>query len=411
MTWRESLEPLAGRRFRYFFASRAVNIWGTTMAPIALAFAVLEIEDTAAALGQVLAARSIPMVLFLLVGGVLADRLGRWRVIQASNLVAALSQGLAAWLIITGHAELWHLIVIEAVNGTTSASAFPAMQGMVPQLVARAQLQSANVLLSMVRGALVVVGPTTAALLVVAVGPGWALGVDALTWAVSMLLFIPVRLPHRAPAGTAGIVGDLRAGWTYFRTTTWLWVVVLAFGLLNVIMGGIWYTLGPPVAKDTIGIAGWGYVLSAQAVGLLVTTVFLLRVSLRFPLRAGMLGCMLFAAPLLILGVEPVLLPLVVAMFVSGAGLEIFNVGWNLAMQENVPEEMLSRAYSYDALGSLAAVPLGQLLAGPLGDWLGYRPVLVGSGILYAGLCLLTLASPAVRNLERRITEPEPAAT
>ncbi len=181
MTWRESAAPLADRRFRFFFASRAVNLWGSTMAPIALAFAVLAIEDSASALGQVLAARSIPMVLFFLLGGVLADRLGRWRVIQVSNLVAAISQGVAAWLVITGQAELWHLIVIEAVNGTSSAASFPAMQGMVPQLVPRSQLQSANVLLSMVRGALVVVGPTTAALLVVAVGPGWALAADALT--------------------------------------------------------------------------------------------------------------------------------------------------------------------------------------------------------------------------------------
>ena len=136
-----------------------MNLWGSTMAPIALAFAVLSIEDSASALGQVLAARSVPMVLFLLLGGVLADRLGRWRVIQVSNLVSALSQALAAWLVITGQAELWHLIVIEAVNGTSSAASFPAMQGMIPQLVPRAQLQSANVLLSMVRGVLVVVGP------------------------------------------------------------------------------------------------------------------------------------------------------------------------------------------------------------------------------------------------------------
>ncbi|HEX6150658.1 MFS transporter [Nocardioides sp.] len=411
MTWRESLEPLADRRFRYFFASRAVNIWGSVMAPIALAFAVLAIEESAAALGQVLAARSIPMVVFLLLGGVLADRLGRWRVIQVSNLVSVISQALAAWLVITGQAELWHLVVIEAVNGTASAASFPAMQGMVPQLVPRTQLQSANVLMSMARGALVVVGPTTAALLVVGVGPGWALAIDALTWLVAMVLFLPVRVPHRVAAGVTGIVGDLRDGWTYFRSTTWLWVVVLAFGLLNVIMGGLWHTLGPPVAKDTIGIAGWGYVLSAQAVGLLVTTVVLLRVSLRFPLRAGMLGCMLFAAPLLLLGLEPVLLPLVAAMFVAGAGIEVFGVGWNVAMQEQVPEEMLSRAYSYDALGSYVAIPLGQLLAGPLGDWLGYRTVLVGAGVLYGAVCLLTLASPAVRNLERRTEEPAAATT
>ena len=406
MTWRESLAPMADRGFRFFFASRAVNLWGTTMAPIALAFAVLAVEDSASALGQVLAARSIPLVLFLLLGGVLADRLGRRRVIQVSNIVSAVSQALAAWLVITGQAELWHLIVIEAVNGTSSAASFPAMQGMVPQLVPRSQLQSANALLSMVRGALVIVGPTTAALLVVGVGPGWALAVDAATWLVAALLLVPVRVPRRTGEHSTGVVGDLRQGWTYFRTTTWLWVVVLAFGALNAIMGGVWHTLGPVVAKDTIGITGWGYVLSAQAVGLLVTSVVLLRVRIRYPLRAGMLGCMVFAVPLLMLGLDPVLAPLVVGMFLAGAGLEVFELGWSLAMQENVPEEMLSRAYSYDALGSLVAMPAGQLLAGPLGEWFGLGPVLAASGLLYAGLCLLTLASPAVRNLERRPREP-----
>ena len=204
-------------------------------------------------------------------------------------------------------------------------------------------------------------------------------------------------------------MGDLREGWTYFRTTTWLWVVVLAFGALNAIMGGVWHTLGPVVAKDTIGITGWGYVLSAQAVGLLVTSVVLLRVRIRYPLRAGMLGCMLFAVPLLMLGLEPVLLPLVAGMFLAGAGIEVFGLGWSLAMQENVPEEMLSRAYSYDALGSLVAMPAGQLVAGPLGEWFGLGPVLAASGVLYAGLCLATLASPSVRNLERRgAGSPEP---
>ena len=142
---------------------------------------------------------------------------------------------------------------------------------------------------------------------------------------------------------------------------------------------------------------------------MLAITLVLLRVSLRFPLRAGMLGCVLFAAPLLILGLEPVLVPLVVAMFVAGAGIEVFGVGWNVAMQEHVPEEMLSRAYSYDALGSFVAMPLGQLVSGPLSDWLGLSTVLVASGVVYAGVCLLTLASPAVRNLERRApTAPEP---
>ncbi|MGH3345446.1 MAG: MFS transporter [Nocardioides sp.] len=412
MTWREPLVPLSDRRFRLFFASRAVNIWGTTMAPVALAFAVLAIEESASALGQVLAARSIPMVLFLLLGGVIADRFGRRLVIQVSNAVAVLSQATAAVLVISGHAELWQLIVIEAVNGTAAAASFPAMQGMVPQLVPRNQLQQANALLSMVRGALFAVGPTTAALLVVTVGPGWALAVDAATWLVALVLLVPVRVPHRAPDPGSSVVQDLREGWDVFRSTTWLWVVVLAFGALNAIIAGAWHTLGPAVAKDTIGISGWGYVLSAQAIGLVLTGVVLLRLAIRYPLRAGMLGCLLFAAPLLMLGLDPHLVPLAIGMFVAGAGLEVFGLGWSLAMQENIPEEMLSRAYSYDALGSLVAIPAGQLTFGPLAEWFGTRPVLVASGIGYAAICLATLASPAVRNLERRATsEPEPAGS
>jgi len=409
VTWRESVVPLADRNFRFFFASRAVNLWGTTMAPVALAFAVLAIEDSASALGQVLAARSIPMVLFLLLGGVIADRLGRRLVIQVSNAVAVLSQAAAAVLVITGHAELWHLVVIEAVNGTAAATAFPAMQGMVPQLVPRHQLQQANVLLSMVRGALFMVGPTTAALLVVTVGPGWALAVDAATWLVALLLLLPVRVPHRAPSAGSSVVQDLREGWTLFRTTTWLWVVVLAFGALNAIGAGAWHTLGPAVAKDTIGIAGWGYVLSAQAIGLILAGVVLLRVTIRYPLRAGMLGCLFFAAPLLMLGLDPHLVPLAIGMFLTGAGIEVFGLGWNLAMQEKIPEEMLSRAFSYDALGSMVAMPIGQLIVGPLAVAFGEQPVLVASGIAYGAICLLTLASPAVRNLERE--PPEPAVT
>jgi MFS family permease len=407
MSRRDALAPLRERSFRYFFASRTVNLAGSLMAPIALAFAVLAIEDSASALGQVLAARSIPMVVFLLLGGVIADRVDRRLVIQVSNAISALSQGLAAFLVITGQAELWHLVVIEAVNGTSSAASFPAMQGMIPQLVPRDQLQSANVLLSMARGSLMVLGPTVAALLVVAVGPGWALAVDAATWLVAAVLLLPVRLPRRTTSPSAGVLHDLVEGWTLFRSTTWLWVVVLGFGVLNAIHAGAWFTLGPAVALDTIGVAGWGYVVSAESVGLLVATAVLLRVSIRYPLRAGMLGCLVFAAPLLLLGVEPRVVPLIVAMLLAGAGMEVFGLGWNLAMQEQVPEEMLSRAYSYDALGSFVAIPVGQLVYGSLGEWFGLEPVLVVSGLAYAAVCLLVLASPAVRNLERA-PEPEP---
>lgn len=403
--------PLRDRRFRWFYASQAVDLWGTTMAPVALAFAVLAIDDSATALGQVLAARSIPTVLLLLAGGVIADRVGRRLVIQVSNGVSAASQATAATLVISGHAELWHLAVIAAVNGTADAANFPATQGMVPQLVPRSQLQAANALLATTRGALLAVGPTTAAALVVTVGAGWALAVDALSWFVALLLLLPVRIPPPVREATTSMVHDLREGWSLFRGTAWLWQVVLAFALLNAIIAGAWHTLGPPRALDTIGAVGWGYVLSAFAVGLVAGGLVMMRLRIRRPLRAGMLGVSLFAAPLLLLGLDPVLPLLMASAFVAGVGMELFGVGWSLAMQENIAEDKLSRAFSYDALGSLAAVPVGQVVFGPLAAWLGLRPVLVGAAAAYALICLATLGSRAVRTLERAPAEdPAPVS-
>jgi MFS family permease len=403
----QRLGPLRERNFAWFFASRFINTLGRTMATVALAFAVLDLTGSATALGQVLAAHTIPMVLFLLFGGVISDRLPRTLVIQFSNVVSGLTQGLVAALLVTGTAELWMLVVLEAVNGFASALSFPAMSSVVPQLVPREELQQANALLSMSRGILTIVGPTIGALFVVTVGSGWALAVDALAWLLAAVLLLPVQLPPRAPREESSTAWqELREGWDLFRGTTWLWVVVSAFALLNMIHMGAWYTLGPAIARDTIGEQGWGYVLSAESLGLLAMTVVMLRVPMGRPLRLGMAGCGVLGLPIFLLGVEPQLALLLVAAFLAGAGMEVFSMGWNLAMQENIPEEQLSRAYSYDALGSFAAIPLGQLAYGPLGELFGYADVLAVSGVLYVLICLAALTSRSVRDLPRRPTAP-----
>jgi MFS family permease len=408
VTRTSAFAPLRETNFRWYYAATFVNLLGSMMAPIALAFAVLDLTDSAGALGQVLAARSIPLVVFLLVGGVIADRFDRALVMRLSNLLAAATQGIVAALVISGQAQLWQIIALEAVNGMVSAVSFPAMSSVVPQLVPRDQLQPANALLALSRNGLAVIGPSVAALLVVTVGSGWALAIDALSWLLSALLLARVRIPARKHGTTSpSMVRELGEGWALFRATTWLWVVVLAFAAMNAIHAGAWSTLGPALSKETIGPRGWGYVVSAEALGLLVMAAVLLRVSFRFPLRAGMLGCVLFSLPLFMLGFDPLVVPLAGAAFLAGAGIEVFGIGWNLAMQENLPDELLSRAYSYDALGSFVAIPIGQLLYGPLGEAFGFRQVLVVSGVLYAGLALVTLSSRSVRDL-RRVTQAAP---
>jgi MFS family permease len=397
-----SWEPLRHRNFRWYFVASTVNMVGSTMSGVALAFAVLSISDSPKALGYVLAASTIPTVLFLLFGGVLAERIPLTLVLRIGMLVTGLSQLAAATLVVTGVAQIWMLILLEALNGTTLALTFPALASIMPRLVPRELLQQANVLQSISRGTLRVLGPTISAVLVVGVGPGWALGVDAVTWLAASAILLLVTVPPPAPKeGEASTISELREGWTYFRSTTWLWVVVLAFTVINAIQAGAWSTLGPSRAKGTIGEQGWGYLLSAESIGLLAMTAVMLRRRLERPLFWGMLGISVMSVPIFVLGASPHLVILLVVGFAAGAGTEVFSLGWTLAMQEHVPEQMLSRAYSYDMLGSFVAIPVGELAFGPLGLGFGYRDVLMVSGVVYLAVCLLTLVSRSVRDLRR----------
>jgi hypothetical protein len=202
------------------------------------------------------------------------------------------------------------------------------------------------------------------------------------------------------------MLGELREGWAVFTGNTWLWVVVAGFAVMNAIHAGAWFTLGPGIAVDTFGAWGWGLVLSAESVGVLVMTVVLLRVQLRRPLLSGMIGMLCLVGPLAVLGLTPHVVPLMIAAFAAGAGMAVFNIGWNVTMQENIDGSLLSRASSYDALGSFVAIPLGQMLFGPLGDAFGARPVIIASAIAYGLTVLLVLGSRSVRDMRRAAAEP-----
>jgi MFS family permease len=408
----DALTPLRDRRFAWYYAGRFISTTGSMMAPIALTFAVLDLTGSASALGVVLAARFVPMVVFMLVGGVIADRFSRSTVMQWSHYLSAATQGAVAGLLLTGAAELWMIIVLEVLNGTVSAFTFPAMQGVVPQVVPRSHIQQANAMLSFSRNGLAIIGPSIGALLVVSVGSGWAVLIDATTWAVAAWCMARVRLPAAVASerlAAPSLWRDLRDGWVAFTSMTWIWVVVAAFGLMNAIHAGVWFTLGPTIAEDTIGRQAWGWVLSAEAAGLLLMTLVMMRWRLQHPLRAGMLGMCALAPPMLLLGLGPEVTPLLALAFLAGCGVEIFSIGWQTAYHEHVPNEVLSRVASYDALGSFIAIPIGQLTFGPLAEAFGTRDVLVVSTVAYVAIALSTLLSRSVRHLGR--AEPDPATS
>jgi MFS family permease len=401
MRYPDALTPLRDPSFAWYYGARVATFLGGTMAPIALAFAVLDIRDSPQTLGLVLAARYGPFVVFLVAGGVIADRLPRAVVLLWSNLLAGVTQGVVAALVVSGHATLTALVILEMANGALAAVSFPAAAAMIGQLAPRDHVQQANALLSFSRGVLAVLGPSLSAVLVVGAGPGWALAVDAASWLVAAGCLRRVHSTLSIPA-SKGMLTELREGWAVFTGTRWLWVCVAMYAVLNSIHAGAWMTLGPTVAKHGIGARGWGWVLSAEAAGLLAVAVGMLRVRVRRPLVWPQLALGAYGVAFLVLAAQPPLVILLVAAFAAGAGLELSLASWNIALQEQIAPEKLARAYSYDTLFSYVAMPIGQVAYGPLGSAFGARPVLIVSGIAYLLLCPVPLLSPEVRHLGRR---------
>ncbi|TCJ23235.1 MFS transporter [Microbacterium sp. PI-1] len=397
------LAAMQDRNFRWFFLARAITMITGSMSSIALAFAVLEIDNDARSLSFVLTAFTVSNIVFVLFGGVIADRLPRALIIQACYVVDILSIGAIAALLFTGNATIPLLVLLSIVNGASTAFVLPAMQGIIPQLTTPEHLQQANAMLSFVRSAVTIGGPVLAGILVAMAGPAWAMVVQAAGWAVAIPVLALVKLPPPSHAGGTTMFHDLRIGWREFWSRSWLWTVVLAFMVMNAIHIGAWGVVGPYIAKnnDLLGITGWGWVLSAEGTGVLLMTLLLMWFPLRRPLRYGMIGIAAFAIPVTILGVHPAVVLLAMAAFIAGAGAEVFSTGWNLAMMENIPGEKLSRVASYDMLGSFVVMPIGTLIYGWLITHADPATVLVTSGVVYASIALVTLMVPSVWRMGR----------
>jgi predicted MFS family arabinose efflux permease len=400
---RRSGAPLRERQFRLLFAGRAISLVGTAIAPVALAFAVLDLTGSKTDLGLILACREIPLVVFLLAGGIWADRIPRNKVMMSANVVSAFAQASTAGLLITGTAEVWHLAALAAVNGGSSAFFFPASAGVVPQTVPASLLQQANALLQLAMNTAMIGGAALAGFLVAGVGPGWAIAFDAGTYLLAAGCVALMRLPTVMREQATNFLHELAVGWREFRTRTWLWVIVLQFSFMLMVVLGAFSVLGPVVADDELGGAkAWGAILTGWSAGLLAGGVIGLRFRPRRMLLAATLAILALPLPLVALGF-PLSVPATAAVaFVAGLGNEIFGLLWHTTMQQEIPPDKLSRVYSYDALGSIGLVPLGYALAGPAAEAFGVRATLWGAAAIGTLVTLAVLLSRDVRTLERR---------
>lgn len=372
--------PLASPPFRWLLAARTTAIVGNAVAPLALAFAVLDLTGSAADLGLVVAARSIANVAVLLFGGVLADRLPRTVLLVGTSLAAAATQGTIAALVLTGTAGIPALVVLGVINGAVAAVSLPAAAALVPDTVTREQLRPANALLRLGLNAGSIVGASAGAGVIALVGPGWGLAIDAAAFAVAALLYSRLRLPA-VPAVAAertSVLSDLREGWREFSSRRWIWIVVLQFAVLNAAFTGATAVLGPLVADESLGRGAWGLVVAAQTGGFALGAVIALRWRPHRALGIGVAGMAVIAVPVAALAAAPVLAVLMVAFALGGLAMEVFAIAWDQSLQSRVPREALSRVYSYDMVGSFVAVPIGEIAVGPLAHAVGTTPVLLG---------------------------------
>jgi Major Facilitator Superfamily len=397
----------ANRDFRLLFGSQAVSLLGDGMINVALAFAVLEVSGSASAVGLVFAARTLPLIASLLVGGVVADRVSRRAVMVAADLVRLAAQAAMAALLIGGAAEVWSLAVLAGIGGAATGFYAPAATGLLPGIVPPEDLQRANGMRLTAMAAGEILGPLLAAGLVVAAGAGWAIAIDAVTFAVSAALLARIAAPaakaagaEEAATGATSFLRDLRDGWRAVRARTWIWATMLSASLGNLFWGA-WTALGPVVADRELGGAGaWGTVLAAMGVGGLAGGILAIRRPPRRPIVVFAVSGTVFAAPLALLA-ETAPLPLIaVAAFLSGVALMFANAVWESTLQLEVPGDSISRVSAYEWFGSLAFQPVGLALWGPVAVGIGFGAALWLAFALLVVSSLGLLASRDVRTLE-----------
>lgn len=401
----EMFAPLAHPAFRWLFAGRLATVIGNAMAPIALAFAVLDLTSSVTSLGLVVAARSVTNVVFLLWGGVVADRLPRHLVLAGSCAVSFASQALIAALVLTGTVSLPWFIVLSAVNGMSSAFAFPASAALLPQTVPADLRQRANALLRLGLNTGNIGGASLGGLLIAFTGPGWGLAVDALSFVLAGVFFAFVRVPAARVAADhkPSVFSELKVGWTEFVARQWVWVVVVAFTFVNAAYAGGVFILGPVLADSTFGREVWGLVLAAQTAGMVAGAFVAMRLKARRLLLVGVACVGTFVSLPLAMVLHPEPWALVLAAFVCGLGMEQFGVAWETSLQHHVPEDKLARVYSYDMLGSFVAIPLAQLAIGPVSHAFGTSAALLGCAAIYVLATAGMLASRSVRTV---VNEP-----
>jgi predicted MFS family arabinose efflux permease len=393
-----------GRNFRLLFAGRAISYVGTYLAPIAVAFAVLDLGGGATAVGLSFAAWTLAQVAMLAVGGVVGDRLPRRRVMIASDVASTGVRVLMGVLLLTGRAEVWMLVALQAAGGASVAFYNPAFYGLVREIVPTDRLQRANSLLAIARYAAFPLGAAVGGTIVALVGSGTALVLDGATYAASALLLSFVRVDSIAKA-TSSMLRELRDGWAAFVEQQWVWVLTSWIALYFVLTYAPFFVLGPYIAEHSMhGAGSWAPVVAGEGIGALLGSLAGLRVHFRQPLVAVGRIFLLTALQSVLLALHAPVWLLAPAAACAGFGFACGSVVWDTQLQKAIAPDKLARVAAYGWMSAMVMLPAGYALAGPISALVGMR------GYLLFGATWLVVSTAVVYRLPsvRAVREPAP---
>ena len=393
--------------FRKMFASRVVSNFGNGMTPIALAFGVLELPGgNAGSLSIVTAAHMVPLVLFMVIGGVAADRFGRALLVGGTDLLGSVFVSLSALSFLTHHASIPLLAFNGFVFGVLNALWYPAFTGLMPQIVESRLLQSANALVGMGANLALTIGAATAGVLVAAFGSGWAIMIDALSFFIAGCLVFSLRhLDRDVPSADEkkiGVITQLKDGWVEFSSRRWIVIVVVSFAFFHPAFEGFLGVIAPVRAKEVLhGARDMGFMMAGWGFGGLLGTITAFRLRVKRPLLLAVGVMPTISIWMFAMAVPMPIWFLVGTSVVAGIAIDVMYANWLTTLQTNVPEEAMSRVGAYDAFGSMVFAPMGLFFAGPFTKLVGTRTALIVTGVVAFVAASAPLLSRDVRSLAR----------
>jgi predicted MFS family arabinose efflux permease len=339
-------------------------------------------------------------------GGVLGDRFPRRLVMISGDLASTAVRMAMGVLLVTGHAQVWELIALQAVGGASVALYNPAFYGLVREIVPVASLQRANSLLAIARYAAFPLGAATGGTIVATIGPGTALLFDAGTYAASALLLSLVRVETVARA-TSTLLRELRDGWDAFTSYTWLWLLTVWISLYFVLTYAPFFVLGPYIAKHSMGGAStWAAVVTGEGIGALLGSLAGLRMRARRPLVTVGWIFLPTAVQSVLLAFHASVYALAPAASFAGFGFACGSVVWDTAVQRAVAPDKVARVAAYGWMSAMVFLPAGYALAGPIASLVGMRAYLLFGAAWLVASTLYINRHESVRGFTEQPEQP-----